>query len=121
MAAILLATPWAWTGPPADGHTQGQMQRINAVLDAMHEEVAATRRSWQPWLAVFVVTLFAPLLFAGWILVRAERSVVGHDEMIRALVRLGADLPVVRQYLREHDRPRLPAETKSEPEGLLGG
>lgn len=115
MVAILLAAPFVWIGPPADRPTQGQMQRINAALDAMHEEVAATRRSWQPWLAVFVVSLFAPLLFAGWILVRAERSVVGHDEMIRALVRLGAEEPVVHQYLRQHDRPGLPAETESEP------
>jgi hypothetical protein len=84
-----------------------QIQLINMSLDAIHEQVAAVRRPPVFELVVFVVSLVFPLVGAMWILFRAERSTVGHDQVVRRLIKLGADELVVRHYLEQVKRPVL--------------
>ena len=85
------------------------MRLFNQSLDALHEEVAAARApSHWPFL-LFVASLLIPLLVGVWLLVRAERSVIGADETIRTLVRHGLSEPVIRLYLHDQaGRPQRP-------------
>lgn len=106
---LLILGPCTSPGPPSPTITEQQMRLINQSLDALHEEVAAARAPSIWPFVLFIVSLLIPLLAGIWILVRAERSVIGSDETIRTLVRHGLSEPVVRLYLDDHaGRPRQP-------------
>ena len=80
-------------------------------MDNIQEEVAAARRPRQAFFALFVLSLLVPVLAAVWLLYRAERSAVGHDIVLRTLIRHGAAEPVLRHYLNRQEGPqcRLPS------------
>lgn len=106
---LILLGPCTSPGPPSPTITEEQMRLINQSLDVLHEEVAAARTPSIWPFVLFIVSLFIPLLAGIWILVRAERSMIGADETIRTLVRHGLSEPVVRLYLDDHaGRPRPP-------------
>lgn len=65
--------------------------------------MAARTPSQWPFV-LFLTSLFVPLLAGLWILIRAERSLIGEDETIRTLVRHGLSEPVLRQYLENQAR-----------------
>lgn len=96
---VLLLGPCVSSGPPDRGITEEQIRLLNQSLDALHEEVAAARAPSHWPFILFIASLLAPLLAAVWLLIRAERSVIGADETIRTLVRHGLSEPVLRQYL----------------------
>ncbi len=112
---LLLLGPCTSTGPPDVRGVERQIQLINMSLDAIHEQVAAARRPPVFELVVFVVSLVFPLMGAMWILFRAERSAVGHDQIVRQLIRLGADELVVRHYMEHVKRPALPSTDADKP------
>lgn len=114
-AGLLFLGPCTSTGPPNVHNLEQQIQLINLSLDAIHEQVAAVRRPPVFELLVFVVSLIVPLVGAMWILFRAERSAVGHDQIVRQLIRLGADELVVRHYLEQVKRPALPSPDADRP------
>ncbi len=80
-------------------------------MDNIQEEVAAARRPRQAFFALFVLSLLVPVLAAVWLVYRAERSAVGHDVVLRTLIRHGAGEPVLRHYLNRQEGPqcRLPS------------
>ena len=108
-AGLLFLGPCTSTGPPNVDDLRQQIRLINMSLDAIHEQVAAARRPPIFELIVFVVSLVMPLVGAVWFLFRAERSAVGHDQVVRQLIRLGADELVVRNYIEHVKRPVLPS------------
>ena len=108
-AGLLLLGPCTSTGPPDGRGMERQIQLINMSLDAIQEQVAAARRPPLFELVVFVVSLVFPLLGAMWILFRAERSAVGHDQVVRQMIKLWADEMVVRHYMEHVKRPVLPS------------
>lgn len=114
-AGLLFLGPCTSTGPPDVRGVERQIQLINMSLDAIQEQVAAVRRPPVFELVVFVVSLVFPLVGAMWILFRAERSAVGHDQVVRQLIRLGADELVVRHYLEQVKRPALPSTDADKP------
>ena len=109
LVLLLVLGPCTSPGPPSPTVTEEQMRLLNQSLEALHEEVAAAR-SPSTWpFVLFIVSLLVPLLAGIWILVRAERSVIGADETIRTLVRHGLSEPVVRLYLDDQaGRPHRP-------------
>ncbi len=104
---VLLLGPCMSSGPPDRGITEEQIRLLNQSLDALHEEVAAVRAPSHGPFILFIASLLAPLLAAVWLLIRAERSVIGADETIRTLVRHGLSEPVLREYL-ERQTGRVP-------------
>ncbi len=119
---IVLAVlgPCLSTGPPpVDPRVvQHQLELVNTTLDALHEEVAAARSpsSWP--FALFIGSILAPLGAGIWLLWRCERSVIGHDAVIRTMIRAGLQESVIRGYAVDahrrsgtlpasDDRPRL--------------
>ena len=102
--SLFVLGPCTSTGPPAPTVTEEQMRMINRSFDALHEEVAAARMPSQWPFVLFIIALLIPLLAGVWILIRAERSVIGADETIRTLVRPGLSEPVLRQYLENQAR-----------------
>jgi len=98
---MLLLGPCTSTGPPVSRLSEEQVRLIDQSFDAIQEEVAAARRPSQVFFILFVASLLIPLLATGWMLFRAERSAIGHDQALRTLVRYGAGEPVVRHYLEQ--------------------
>lgn len=113
--------PCLSTGPPDINPrvVQHQLELVHSTLDALHEEVAAAR-SPSVWpFVIFIGSVLAPLGAGIWLLWRCERSTVGHDQVIRTLVRSGLGESVVHGYVGDvhrrsiltapDDRPLLPA------------
>lgn len=115
--------PCLSTGPPEVNPrvVQQQIELVHSTLDALHEEVAAAR-SPSGWpFVLFITAILAPLAAGIWLLWRCERSVIGHDAVIRTLVRAGLGESVVHGYVGDvhrrsvlsapDDRPLLPARS----------
>jgi len=115
---IFVVGPCHTTGPPNRPITEEQLHVLNRTLDALHEEVAAARGSRLAEFALFLMMLLLPLAAALWLLLRAERSMIGADETIRVLLRAGLAEPVLRHYLEQQNRPRLPAADHPVPSAL---
>ena len=107
MPVLILATYRA-TSPPAHTVSVEQIRLIGESLDAVQAEVAAARRPSVMVFALFVLSILAPLAAAAWLVVRAERSSIGEGDMIRALIFAGATEPVLRQFVADAERGRLP-------------
>ncbi len=120
IVVLAVLGPCLSTGPPdvSPRVVQHQIELVNATLDALHEEVAAARSpsSWP--FVLFIGSILAPLAAGIWLLWRCERSVIGHDAVIRTLVRAGLQESIIRGYAVDahrrsgtlpasDDRPRL--------------
>ncbi len=106
--ALLLFGPCRATGPPDPPITDQQLQVVTHTLDALHEEIDAARTPTIAPFLLFLLSVLLPLLLAGWLLIRAERSIIGADETIRTLVRHGLSEPLVRHHLQQRARSQLP-------------
>ena len=96
-----------------------QYEIVNETVDLLHEEIAASRApSLGPFL-LFVFSILVPICAAAWLLWRAERSVIGQDQEIRTMVRLGLGEPIVRTYL-EDGRPKLRLPGPEDAGQLIG-
>ena len=93
-----------------------QVELVNRSLDTMQEEVAAARVPSRWPFVLFLFSIVAILGAGGWLLWRSERSAIGHDQVIRSMIRVGLKEPVVRAYL---DNPgpvlQLPSDSESAP------
>jgi len=113
---LALAGPCTSSDRPAiDPRIVGkQLELINGSLEVLQEEVAAAQSPSRWSFALFIVSILAPLGAAVWMLWRSEKSAIGHDTVIRAMVRSGFKESVVNAYLMESvKRPQLPAPLSS--------
>jgi hypothetical protein len=100
------------TGPPSiDPRViNRQYEIVNQTVDLLHEEVAASRAPGRGAFFLFIFSIIIPVCAAVWLLWRAERSVIGQDQEIRTMVRMGLGEPIIRTYVEaEHTKQRLPA------------
>ncbi len=117
-AAVL--GPCLSTGPPAvDPRVIGhQLELVNQTLDVLHEEVAAAQSPSRWPFVLFMFSILAPLGAGIWLLWRCEKSLIGHDQVIRTMIRSGLKESVVQAYLEDTTCPQLPGPN---PSGQLIG
>ena len=102
IALFLLGTCPSNEGPPIDPRVVGQqIKLVNQSLESLQEEVAAARTPSRWQLVLFMMSILAPLGAGIWLLWRAEQAVIGHDQVTRAMVRVGLKEPVIRAYLSD--------------------
>jgi hypothetical protein len=89
------------TGPPSiDPRViNRQYEIVNQMVDLLHEEITASRAPSRGPFTLFILSILVPVCAAVWLLWRAERSVIGQDQEIRTMVRMGLGEPIVRTYL----------------------
>ena len=87
-----------------------QIALIAAMLDTLHEEVAAARAPRHGALALYLCSIILPLAAGVWLLFQAQRAAVSHEHVIRVLIRSGSGESLVRAYLnRSREALSLPA------------
>lgn len=75
--------------PSPSAISSRQVEIINSQIDALHEEVAACRSPGDWALLAMVISVAVPLILAVVLLLRAEKTALHNDEVIRHLARTG--------------------------------
>ena len=101
LVLILVLGPCLSTGPPAvDPRVLNrQIDLVNQSLDSLQEEVAAAQAPSRWPFILFLISILLPLAAGIWLLCRCERSAIGHDQVIRTMIKVGLKEPVIRAYL----------------------
>jgi hypothetical protein len=101
LVLVSLLGPCQSTGPPTDARNMArQIELINQSFDALEEEVTAAQAPSHGPFLIFILSVLLPMGAAFWLIWRAECSAVHHDQVLRAMVQLGFEEPLINTYVR---------------------
>jgi len=75
--------------PSPSAISSRQIEMLNSQINALHEEIAACRTPTDWALLALVISVAVPLVLAVVLLLRAERTSLHNDEIIRHVARTG--------------------------------
>lgn len=105
----MMLGPCLSTGPPDPGVSREMIQLIDRSLDAVQEEVAASRSSSFGPLLLFLASILLPLAGAFWLVAQARKSAIQQESVIRSMVEAGLSRQLIDSYVNEQKaRPQLP-------------
>ena len=101
LLVVAILGPCLSTGPPAvDPRIIGQqIKLVNETMDVLQEEVAAAQAPSRWPFILFLISILLPLAAGMWLIWRSEESAIGHDHVMRTMIRAGFKESMIGAYL----------------------